>query len=83
MDRAAYRDLFHLNETEADRISRLVPKQEMLVKRPDGSKILSLNVDRVGYWLYTNNPHENARKREAIARYGFERGLQVLAQEQS
>jgi hypothetical protein len=45
MDRQAYRDTFHLNETEADRITDLVPKQQILVKRPDRSKVLNLNVD--------------------------------------
>ena len=79
MDRDWYRQTFHLNETEADLISRLIPKQQILVKRPDFSKVLNLNVDPQGYWIYTNSPYDNQRKREAFARYGFERGLEVLA----
>jgi type IV secretory pathway VirB4 component len=79
MNRDWYRQTFHLNETEADLISRLVPKQQILAKRPDFSKVLNLNVDPQGYWIYTNSPYDNQRKREAFARYGFERGLEVLA----
>lgn len=79
MNREWYRQTFHLNETEADLISRLIPKQQILAKRPDFSKVLNLNVDPQGYWIYTNSPYDNQRKREAFARYGFERGLEVLA----
>jgi type IV secretion system protein VirB4 len=83
MDRDWYRQTFHLNETEADLVARLIPKQQILVKRPDFSKVLNLSVDPQGYWIYTNSPYDNQRKREAFARYGFERGLEVLANERS
>lgn len=81
MDRDAYRRAFGLNETEAERIASLVPKQQMLLKQPDVAKLLSLNVDRRGYWLYTNNPPDNQRRREAFDRYGFQEGLEILSKE--
>jgi type IV secretion/conjugal transfer VirB4 family ATPase len=81
MDRAAYRERFHLNETEADLIARLIPKQQFLIKRPDLAKVVNLHVDSTGYWLYTNSPYDNARRREAFERHGFERGLEILAKE--
>jgi type IV secretion system protein VirB4 len=79
MDRQVYRDAFHLNETEADLIATLIPKQQILVKQPQGSRRVELNVDRKGYWLYTNNSRDNERKREAFARYGLHEGLDHLA----
>jgi type IV secretion system protein TrbE len=79
MDRDVYRETFHLNETEAVLIASLVPKQQILIKRPDFSKVVNLNVDPVGYWLYTSNPYDNQRRREAFERYGFARGLEQLA----
>lgn len=79
MDRDAYRETFHLNETEAALIASLVPKQQILIKRPDFSKVVNLNVDPIGYWLYTSNPFDNQRRREALERYGFTRGLEELA----
>lgn len=79
MDEEWYRRVFKLNVTESQIISRLIPKRQMLLKRPDHAKILNLNVDPRGYWLYTNSPYDNQRKREAFARYGFERGLEILA----
>ena len=78
MDRELYRKLFHLNQTEADRIAELIPKRQFLLKRPDGSKILDLDVDEREYWIYTNNPKDNERKEEAFARYGFREGLEAL-----
>ena len=45
IDRAVYQELFHLNETEAGRIASLVPRQQLLLKRPDLAKVLYLTVD--------------------------------------
>ncbi len=81
MDCTAYRERFHLNETEAELIARLIPKQQFLIKRPDLAKVVNLHVDPTGYWLYTNSPYENARRREAFERHGFNRGLEILANE--
>jgi type IV secretion system protein VirB4 len=45
IDRAVYQELFHLNETEAERIATLVSRQQLLLKRPDVAKVLNLTVD--------------------------------------
>jgi type IV secretion system protein VirB4 len=45
MDPAYYREAFHLNSVEADQVMRLLPKRQFLLKRPDGAKVLNLNVD--------------------------------------
>jgi len=83
IDRKTYREVFHLNETEADWITRLVPKQQILLKRPDVSKVVNLNVGPRDYWLYTSSPHDRERRREAFERYGFEAGLEILARSHS
>jgi type IV secretion system protein TrbE len=79
MDRELYRNQFHLNETEVERIAGLIPKQQLLIKTPELSKVANLSVDRKSYWLYTNDPYDNRRRREAFALHGFEKGLEVLA----
>jgi type IV secretion system protein TrbE len=79
IDRKVYREVFHLNDTEAEWITRLIPKQQILVKRPDVSKVVNLNVGPKDYWLYTSSPHDRERRREAFERYGFEKGLEILA----
>ena len=81
MDRAAYRERFHLNQTEADLVAGLIPKQQFLLKRPHLAKVVNLHVDPTEYWLYTNSPHDNVRRQDAFEKYGFERGLEILAQE--
>ena len=81
MDVAAYREVFHLNQTQAEMISRLIPKRQILLKRPDMAKLLNLNVDPKGYWLYSNNPRDNEKKRLTFERYGIEKGLEILAKE--
>lgn len=79
MDPQAYREIFHLNETEAELIRHLVPKKQILIKRPDLAKVVNLNVDPKGYWLYTNSPDDNEQKKDALERYGLEEGLEMLS----
>jgi type IV secretory pathway VirB4 component len=79
MDRELYRNQFHLNETEIDLISSLVPKRQFLIKNHEIGKVVNLEVDRKSYWLYTNDPIDNRKRSEAFAKYGFDEGLEVLA----
>ena len=79
MDRDLYRRQFHLNENEVDLISALVPKQQFLIKTPELAKVANLTVDRKSYWLYTNDPFDNRKRKEAFEAHGFEKGLEVLA----
>jgi len=81
MDRDLYRNQFHLNETEVGLIANLVPKQQFLIKTPDLGRVANLNVDRKSYWLYTNDPYDNKKRKEAFEKHGFEQGLEVLARE--
>jgi len=82
MDRELYRGHFHLNEQEIDLISGLIPKQQFLLKTPDLAKVANLSVDAKSYWLYTNDPYDNRKRQEAFEQFGFERGLEVLAEGQ-
>jgi hypothetical protein len=79
MDRDLYRRQFNLNESEVELISTLRPKQQLLIKTPELAKVANLEVDPKSYWLYTNDPFDNQKRREAFETYGFEKGLEVLA----
>jgi type IV secretion/conjugal transfer VirB4 family ATPase len=79
MDRDLYRKQFHLNETEVELIAGLIPKQQFLIKTPELAKVANLSVDPKSYWLYTNDPYDNRKRREAFDAHGFEKGLEVLA----
>jgi type IV secretion system protein VirB4 len=79
MDQDLYRRQFHLNDTEVEWISSLRPKRQFLIKTPELAKVANLNVDRRSYWLYTNDPYDNQKRKEAFDAYGFEKGLDVLA----
>ena len=80
-DRDLYRRQFHLNENEVERIAGLVPKQQFLIKTPELAKVVNLNVDPKSYWLYTNDPYDNQKRKHAFDAYGFEQGLELLAAE--
>jgi type IV secretion/conjugal transfer VirB4 family ATPase len=80
MDREMYRRQFHLNENEVELISALIPKQQFLIKTPELAKVANLKVDPKSYWLYTNDPFDNRKRKEAFEAHGFEKGLEVLAE---
>ena len=71
---------FHLNDVEVELVANLIPKQQFLVKTPELAKIANLTVDAKSYWLYTNDPYDNQKRREAFEAYGFEQGLEALAE---
>ena len=45
IDRRVYQELFHLNDTEAERIATLIPRQQLLLTQPGVAKVLNLHVD--------------------------------------
>ena len=79
MDRDLYRVQFHLNETEVALIAGLIPKRQFLIKTPELAKVANLHVDSKSYWLYTNDPYDNKRRKEVFEAHGFEKGLEILA----
>lgn len=81
MDTAKYADIFHLNGAEAEAIRSLIPKKELLLKRPDFAKVLCLNVDPKSFWLYTTNPFDSQRRQEVFDRFGLQDGLEILIKE--
>jgi type IV secretion system protein VirB4 len=81
LDEAAYREAFRLSDAQVRIIgNELHPKSDLLLVRPNGAKVLTLSVDPLSYWLYTNDTNDNVKRDEMIARHGFERGLELLAQ---
>ena len=81
LDPSGYADAFGLRPAEAEAIRALVPKRQLLLHRPGFAQVLELSVDRRSYWLYTTNPVEAARRRDAIRDLGFERGLDSLMED--
>ena len=65
-DEAAAR--LQLSAAEAALIRGLLPKREMYVRGAETAEVLSLNVDRRSYWLFTSNPRESERRAEALKR---------------
>jgi type IV secretion system protein VirB4 len=79
IDRKLYAEIFQLNDTQLELLESLVPKRELLVIQPRGTKKLVLEVDALGYWMATNNARDNIRKQNYFARFGPEQGLIRLA----
>ena len=70
-----------LSKAEAAVIRGLLPKREMYARGAETSEVLSLNVDRRSYWLFTSNPQESERRAEVIQRTGDLRAaIEELAQ---
>ncbi len=80
LDTQQYVDLFHLNPMEVELLTGLVPRQQVLLKRPTLAKVLSLNVDPKSYWIYTNTPVDNERVAAIFRECGFDAGIARLAE---
>ena len=74
-----YAELFQLNEMELDLLAALAPRSQLLLKRPELTKVLTLAVDPKSYWIYTNTPIDNQRVAAVFKEQGFEAGLDRLA----
>lgn len=74
-----YAKVFKLNESELDKYRSLSGKGDMLVKTPKWSKALRNRLSGIELATYANDPYMNAKRDAAIAQYGFEEGLKVLA----
>jgi type IV secretion system protein VirB4 len=79
LDRSRYAELFQMNEMELDLLATLMPRRQILLKRPDLTKVLTLAVDPKSYWIYTNTPIDNDRVAAVFREHGFEAGLDRLA----
>ena len=81
IDRKLYAEIFQLNDTQLELFESLVPKRELLLIQPRGTKKLVLEVDALGYWMATNNARDNIRRQDYFARFGPEEGLLRLARD--
>jgi type IV secretion system protein VirB4 len=79
LDRRQYTELFGLNEVELDLLGQVMARRQLLLKRANLAKVLTLNVDPRSYWLYTNTPVDNERVAAIVREFGFEGGLDRLA----
>jgi type IV secretion system protein VirB4 len=79
IDRKLYGEIFQLNDTQLELLESLVPKRELLLIQPRGTKMLILDVDALTYWTATNNARDNLRRQDYFARFGPEQGLLRLA----
>jgi type IV secretion system protein VirB4 len=76
-NRDQYARLFQLNAKEMDLIATLRPR-EMLLKTPDYSKVLKLNIDPRSYWRFTTSGLEVDQRARAIAQHGSQ-AIELLA----
>ena len=81
------RDLSHeaaaklqLSDAETKLIRSLIPKREVYARNPNDREVLTLNVDRRSYWMFTSNPIEEDKRAAAIHRTGdLEQAIEELA----
>ena len=59
-----------LSEAETSLIRSLVPKREVYARNPNDREVLTLNVDKRSYWMFTSNPIEEEKRAAAIRKAG-------------
>lgn len=78
VDASFYSDALRLNTVEVEKVRRLTPKRQFLLKREGFAKVLNLEVDPKSYWLFTTNPYEAKRRQELVNQIGLEAALEIL-----
>jgi type IV secretion system protein VirB4 len=76
-NRELYRRLFNLNDQDLLNLASLGPR-ELLLKRPQYSKVLKLNLDPKSYWLFTTRPKDRVIREQLIEELGYDRAFEVL-----
>jgi type IV secretory pathway VirB4 component len=79
LDPRQYADLFQMNEMELELLCGLTPRQQLLLKRPNLTKVLTLRVDPKSYWIYTNTPADNERVAAMLRETSLAEGIDRLA----
>jgi type IV secretion system protein TrbE len=79
LDPRQYGDLFQMNEMELELLCGLTPRQQLLLKRPNLTKVLTLRVDPKSYWIYTNTPADNERVAAMLRETSLVEGIDRLA----
>ena len=71
-----------LSEAETSLIRSLVPKREVYARNPSDREVLTLNVDKRSYWMFTSNPIEEEKRSAAIERTGdLQQAIEELSRE--
>ena len=69
-----------LSEAETSLIRSLIPKREVYARNPTDREVLTLNVDRQSYWMFTSNPIEEEKRSAAIRKTGnLQEAIEELA----
>ena len=74
MDRELYRQPFHLNENEVELIAGLIPNSSSLSRRRNSPRSPTSTSIRKSYWLYTNDPYDNRKRRKPSRPMASRRG---------
>jgi hypothetical protein len=64
---------------EIELVSTFRPRQQLLIKTPDFTKVANLEVDEKSCWFYTNDPFDSRKRRGAFETHGSEKGSEMLA----
>ena len=71
-----------LSEAETSLIQSLVPKREVYIRNPHDREVLTLNVDKRSYWMFTSDPLEEEKRANAIERTGsLHKAIDLLSQD--
>ena len=69
-----------MSDAETSLIRSLIPKREVYARNPTDREVLTLNVDRRSYWMFTSDPMEEEKRAAAIERTGdLEQAIEELA----
>jgi type IV secretion system protein VirB4 len=79
-DREHYGKLFKLNEQQLNLFESLREREGLYVRRDGITKVVSLNIDKRSYAMFSTKPKDKVRRSKLIDKYGLAEGIERFAQ---
>ncbi|NYF78002.1 VirB4 family type IV secretion system protein [Granulicella arctica] len=79
-NRKRYAELFKMNEQQIALFESLQAREALYMRRDGITKVVTLNLDRRSYAIFSTKPKDRVRRSKLIEKYGLTEGIDRFAQ---
>ena len=79
-DRKRYAELFKMNEQQIALFESLQDREALYMRRDGITKVVTLNLDRRSYAIFSTKPKDRVRRSKLIEKYGLTEGIDRFVQ---
>lgn len=79
-NRSKYSELFRMNEQQIALFESLRNREALYIRRDGVTKVVTLNLDKRSYAVFSTRPKDRTRRMKLIEKYGLTEGIDRFAQ---